>query len=187
LLAPKVAFLIQEFWLLFKALITIRSFLTKQPSLDQSVFFKMRASFRGTLQQVHGPAAALAYMLDHIDRLETVATLSKFAESQRWLLIREIAGGYQIASQKQKWLTHASGLCDFCQQEDSRIHRLLECPIGTEIRHQFQSEIINWISEDSLVPAFPMITWHPDSEALSIVHYQLPSPIWGGAILKQIN
>lgn len=72
-----------EYWLIFKSLITARSFLLYQKPNSAMAFFKICSQFRGSLQQVHGPAAALAYMLDHInwkldsqDKLQVTAFLA---------------------------------------------------------------------------------------------------------------
>ena len=232
-----------EYWLIFKSLITARSFWLYQKPDSAMAFFKICSQFRGSLQQVHGPAAALAYMLDHInwkldsqgklqvtaflafpllhmsvnriarflqdawmDKLvimhsartkwyhfpdiactETVNVLAKFPDPKRWLLIREIAGAYQTAAQKKRWLSTATGMCEHCQQEDSRIHRLLECPIGSDARAQYQSVINQWQEDESLMPAFPVVTVHPDLEAMQLVLFHQAPPIWGQAILELVE
>eukprot|EP00435_Cladocopium_sp_Y103_P035590 s1286_g9.t1 len=212
----------------------------QQSAQMQSTFFKICSQFRGTLSQVHGPAAALSFMLDHVNwkldrngflhvtaflsfpllkmsigritrflelawmdrlvimhsartkwfhfpdiaRTETAAVLAKFADPRRWLLIREIAGAYQTASQKKHWLTNTSGKCEHCGEDDSRSHRFLECPIGSEVRVPYQSLIRTWTEELSLMPDFPVVTLHPDLEAMTLLNFHHAPPVWGSAILQ---
>eukprot|EP00435_Cladocopium_sp_Y103_P049525 s1111_g15.t1 len=239
LACTKGSILDPEFWLILRALANARNFITQQPQAVQESFFFQCSRFRGSLCQVHGPAAALAFLLEKVDwkldrhgmlhvnafqkfpllqssmkrierflqtawldkliimhtaktkmyhlpdmsRPETTAVLEKFKDSQRWLLIREISGAFQTASQKQKWLEQSDGLCHFCKQEDSREHRLLFCPIGTEIRHAFQDSIQRWIDEESLFPTFPVIHALPEEEALTLMHFQHAAPVWGQRIV----
>ena len=117
-----------------------------------------------------------------IDRDASLSVLRKFQDSKRWLLVREIAGAYQTANQKQKWLDNAAGTCEFCQKEDSRRHRLLECPIGSEVRESFSAVIDDILEDESLLPDFPVITRHPDLEALQLMQFASPQPVWGQAI-----
>eukprot|EP00435_Cladocopium_sp_Y103_P066472 s251_g28.t1 len=198
---------------------------------------------RSNLSQVHGPAAALAYLLDHINwkldsqgrlhvtaflafpllqismhritrflqdawteklilmltartkwfrypdisRRETVSVLCKFPDPKRWLLTRELAGAFQTAAQKKHWVHGATGQCDFCQHDDSRVHRLLECPIGAEVRQSYQSEIDAWKLAESLMPEYPFVTIHPEWEAMTLVHFLQPKPVFGDAILTKVS
>ena len=127
------------------------------------------------------------YHFPDIACTETVNVLAKFPDPKRWLLIREIAGAYQTAAQKKRWLSTATGMCEHCQQEDSRIHRLLECPIGSDARAQYQSVINQWQEDESLMPAFPVVTVHPDLEAMQLVLFHQAPPIWGQAILELVE
>ena len=228
-----------EFWLILRALANARNFLTTQSQEMQKNFFHACSRFQGQLSQVHGPAAALAHLLEKVDwkldkegclhvtaflqfpllkvsiqrverflerawldklvllhtaktkmfhlpdiaRPETISVLQRFRDSQRWLLIREIAGAFQTASQKKRWLENTDGLCPFCQQEDSREHRLLFCPIGAETRQAYQRSIAHWIETESLFPAFPVFHVLPEAEALTLMHFQHASPQWGQSIV----
>eukprot|EP00435_Cladocopium_sp_Y103_P012086 s3797_g3.t1 len=232
-----------EHWLIAKSLVTARAFLMQQSPQLQNSFFWICSRFCGTLAQVHGPAAALAWMLSNIDwkidaegnvhvnafqkfsllkhskqrlmrflqkawmdklvlmhttrtkwyqypdiaRDETLAVLRKFPDSKRWMIIREISGAYQLASQKQKWITHSDGLCSFCQGEDSRVHRLVHCPVGSEVREPFVSLLHELLDEESLLLEYPVITQHPDAEAIELMLYQQAKPVWGEAILSTIR
>ena len=234
LACTKNAILDPEYWLILRAIANARTFLAPKTMQMQQDFFWLSSRFRGSLSQVHGPASALAHLLEKVDwkidrlgqlhvtaflhfpllevslkrierflqkawmdklvimhtnktklfhfpdiaRIETLAVLNKFVDGKRWLLIREIAGAFQTASQKQRWLDNSSGLCPFCNQPDSREHRLLECPIGAEVRQPYQQAIAQWIADESLFPAFPVISVYPEDEAFQLVHFRQPQPVW---------
>eukprot|EP00435_Cladocopium_sp_Y103_P019437 s1570_g4.t1 len=231
-----------EFWLLTRAIATARSFLLQQSEATCQAFFRLCSQFRGSLQQVHGPAAALAFMLCNVDwkldaqgslhvtaflsfpllgssmqrisrflrvawldRLvmlhtsrtkwyhlpdisldETLQVLNKYEDSKRWKLIREIAGAFQTANQKQKWLPGATGSCEFCNQGDGRRHRLLHCPIGAHLRESFSSIIAELEAADSLLPDHLVIAKHPNLEALQAMFFAQPLPCWGLAIKQHV-
>ena len=232
-----------EYWIIAKALCTARHFLLNQSQEVQHAFFYMCSRFQGTLQQVCGPASALAFMLSqlslqldangflhataflkfsvlgvsrkrllrflqdawmerlvimHTNRFkwfqfpdislpETVQVLNGFADSKRWMLIREISGAYQVATQKQKWLSHATGLCPHCNMEDSRFHRLMECPLGSDVRQHYQPLLDVLIEEESLLPYYPVITVHPDAEAITLLQFQLPEAVWSENVLQKVR
>eukprot|EP00435_Cladocopium_sp_Y103_P031817 s28_g8.t1 len=122
-----------------------------------------------------------------ISRVGTTKCLQAFADTKRWQLIREIAGGYQTASQKQKWLTTESGLCPHCNQPDSRYHRLVECPLGAHIREPYQAKLDHLIEQESLLLEFPVITIHPNLEAINLMQHQIPDAIWSDKILQLVR
>ena len=118
---------------------------------------------------------------------ETVQVLNGFADSKRWMLIREISGAYQVATQKQKWLSHATGLCPHCNMEDSPFHRLMECPLGSDVRQHYQPLLDVLIEEESLLPYYPVITVHPDAEAITLLQFQLPEAVWSENVLQKVR
>ena len=143
--------------------------------------FSLQEAWMDKLIMLHSQRTKWFHFPD-IDRDASLSVLRKFQDSKRWLLVREIAGAYQTANQKQKWLDNAAGTCEFCQKEDSRRHRLLECPIGSEVRESFSAVIDDILEDESLLPDFPVITRHPDLEALQLMQFASPQPVWGQAI-----
>eukprot|EP00435_Cladocopium_sp_Y103_P005344 s502_g1.t1 len=232
-----------EFWVTAKAITTARAFLIKQSPEVCAKFFHLCSRFRGTLQNVHGPAAALSFLLCQIDwkldahgnlhvtaflklpllgvsiqrvmrfleqawmeklillhtartkwynlpdiaRVETLAVLKRFQDTKRWLIVRELAGAYQVASQKQKWLSSSTGACSFCQGEDSRRHRFLECPVGQHAREPFQHLLDELVQEDSLLPDHPVVIRSPDLDALQVMFFSQPEPCWSDAIRQHVR
>eukprot|EP00435_Cladocopium_sp_Y103_P041521 s66_g11.t1 len=127
------------------------------------------------------------YSYPDIDRFATTQTLQRFADTKRWMLIREIAGAYQVASQKKRWLNHETGLCPHCQMPDSRFHRLVECPLGTEIRQNYQVKIDELLDAESLLLEYPVITIHPNLEAVTLMQFHMPEAIWNDTLLQLVH
>ena len=118
--------------------------------------------------------------------LSTRVVLCKFSDSERKLLTLEIAGGYQLAHQKHKWAHDADGSCEHCQQPDSRRHRLLDCPIGNEVRAPFHEVIAHCDNEGYLFPDFPAITIQPEVDTHRLLHFAASDPVWDPATLDAI-
>eukprot|EP00435_Cladocopium_sp_Y103_P070281 s44_g35.t1 len=117
------------------------------------------------------------YSLPDISRTDTVAILKPFPETQRKQLLREIAGAYQLETQKTHWAPDATGLCRFCQTEDSKEHRLLQCPAFAEAREPFQATL-DQVAEHGLEFSMcPCITAHPESQFHQLLHFQQPKPV----------
>ena len=69
----------------------------------------------------------------------TIRALSKFPGATHVRLARELAGGFQTKEQQSKWDSQVSRQCELCQFDDSRLHRLLECPATQAVRDRFAS------------------------------------------------
>ena len=113
-----------------------------------------------------------------ISILDTRKILSLFQDPQRTLLIRELAGGYQLSTQKKHWLESEDGICRHCGQENSRRHRWKECPIGSDIREPFASLFQYVESTGSCMLDFPAVFVHPDRNALRLLHFSFVLPVW---------
>ena len=112
----------------------------------------------------------------------TSSVLQKFLPCQQKTLLRELSGGFQSQIQKAKWLEGEDGKCPYCEELDTRTHRLLSCPIGTEVRGNYEN-LLEWISESgSGFPEFPFITVHPSHEALTCALFALEVPVMDFAI-----
>lgn len=114
------------------------------------------------------------HSLRNPSRCDTVQVLAKLSDSTRRSMIREIAGAFQLASQKAKWNTAANSQCEFCDEEDSRIHRLTACPAFQEVRRPFQSTLDALNELDHSMRTFPIIHCHPDSDAHLLLHFHEP-------------
>ena len=118
---------------------------------------------------------------------DTRQVLSFFQDPQRTLLIREIAGGYQLAGQKKHWLDSEDGTCKRCDQLDSRRHRLADCPLGADIREPF-GDLFRFVEQSgSCMLDFPAICVHPDSEALRLLHFRFEFPTWSDEVVVALQ
>ena len=127
------------------------------------------------------------FNMPDICRRDTVATLAHFSAKQRVALLRELAGGFQLSSQKAKWLPEVDDKCAYCEAIDSREHRLLQCPVGQHVREQYQPTIHNLEEHGSLIAQFPFATVHPGFEAMQLIAFNAPQPIWGDAISEHVH
>lgn len=125
------------------------------------------------------------FALPDFDRVSTMLTLRTLQPAQRCHIIREIAGGYQLASQKAKW-THDDPNCSYCGEPDSRPHRLLECPVGQEARQQYHSLITSLQEEDSILSEVPVVIVSPCSSWLQTLHFQALTMSISDLILSQV-
>ena len=125
--------------------------------------------------------------LPDISRCATVAVLEKFPDHQRSHLLREIACCYQLESQKVFWDTSSNGLCRFCQAEDSKIHRLLHCPVGSDVRCSFRDLVDDLRASEPSLCYFPVAHVHASSEALQVVHTCHPAPVFSEALKSKVK
>eukprot|EP00435_Cladocopium_sp_Y103_P002124 s820_g1.t1 len=115
--------------------------------------------------------------LPDISRLDTVAVLAKFSDADRRLLLRELAGAYQLEQQKQKWTEDATGQCQFCEQQDSKEHRLYDCPAFAETREPYREVIQQIHHEGFTFSDLAVVHAHPDHDFHHLLHYQQASPV----------
>ena len=123
------------------------------------------------------------YQFPDISVSDTRQVLNLFQDPQRQLLVREIAGGYQLSTQKCHWLSHDDGSCSLCGGEDSRRHRLVECPSGAEIREPYRSVLDSVENCGSCLVDFPVIPVYPGMEALRVMHFSFELPTWSPDVL----
>ena len=112
--------------------------------------------------------------LPDISRIDTVAVLSKFPCAHRRLLIRSLAGGYQLQQQKAHWTGEDSNKCPYCDSEDSNSHRLLHCPTGDSVREQHDDVVQFLITEQSCLPDLPVIHVHSSHDYLQALMFKHP-------------
>lgn len=121
-----------------------------------------------------------------INRPDTVAVLSKFTCVQRKKLLREISCCFQLPDQQQHWSSETKTTCPFCPAEDSKVHRLLECPIGNEIRENYSELVDDLIATESSLPIFTVLHVNHDSELLDLAQYQHGYGVFNAAVQKMI-
>ena len=121
--------------------------------------------------------------LPDISRHDTLAVLMKFSDSDRKLLTRSIAGGYQLQTQKSKWVDDSDPFCEHCGVLDSNSHRLLECTLGHTVRNE-HLDIVEHIQEHApTLPDLPVVHVHENSSALQLIQFNFPPTIVNDGIL----
>eukprot|EP00435_Cladocopium_sp_Y103_P014551 s3693_g3.t1 len=97
------------------------------------------------------------FNMPDICQRETTRALACFNSQQRVALLRELAGRFQLANQKAKWLPDQDDTCQYCEAIDSREHRLLQCPVGTlAIAALNWLRTLRWPVVDAQITAGPM-------------------------------
>ena len=127
------------------------------------------------------------YQYPDIDILNTVRVLNRFSDAGRGVHLKEIAGGCQLAAQKKHWQDSSDGMCSFCGQEDTRSHRLLDCPLGSEARAPFQSALSGLVSDESCMLEYPVVLVDPDLQALDLLHFTFPVTPWPAETLALVQ
>eukprot|EP00438_Fugacium_kawagutii_P013630 Skav226741 [mRNA] locus=scaffold5056:48468:52856:- [translate_table: standard] len=102
---------------------------------------------------------------------------------RRKLLINEISGAFQTRSQQSSWDHTCEATCEFCPAQDTREHRLHECPATFEQRLRYQP-LFDWMH-------FEGVPWHempalleaPNRQFAQTLHYHqsdadLPDDLW---------
>eukprot|EP00438_Fugacium_kawagutii_P035288 Skav201139 [mRNA] locus=scaffold4217:177303:178988:- [translate_table: standard] len=99
-------------------------------------------------------------------------------------LLKHISFSSQTSSQRAHWNEQDDGSCIHCQQEDSRTHRLLECPVGSEIRAPFQPRIDAYHEHGSTQAEFSVVLQHPLQSAYQDLLFQYPLATFSDAVLS---
>eukprot|EP00438_Fugacium_kawagutii_P030650 Skav221856 [mRNA] locus=scaffold1175:112517:114841:+ [translate_table: standard] len=101
-----------------------------------------------------------------IHPLETRRVLMQFPVAQQKLLLNELSGSFQTASQQSRWDLSTSELCPHCNEVDTREHRIWFCPAGAQVRESHASLLQTLAFEGRDYHELPVITRHPDTEFL---------------------
>ena len=99
----------------------------------------------------------------------TASVFQSFSEQDQKLLIHNFLGAFQTEKQKSFWDTKCTGVCILCKGEDTRAHRLLECPHMECIREKHPSAV-RILSE--IRPEWcylPIARQHPDVILLRMI------------------
>lgn len=112
------------------------------------------------------------YSLPTISREDTLTVMKKISDKERLFLLKEVAGAYQLETQKQHWAEGASGSCPFCQETDGKTHRFAECPAFAEVRQPFQDLLRKLEDEGSHMMECPVVCVHPEAHVHRTLHFQ---------------
>eukprot|EP00438_Fugacium_kawagutii_P019348 Skav204105 [mRNA] locus=scaffold1472:214438:219609:+ [translate_table: standard] len=121
-----------------------------------------------------------------IDTHETKRVLASFDPPALTQLVNELSGAFQLETQKVKWTDDATTQCRFCDQEDSRFHRLYECMAFAHVRFQYQDLLNQFAADESLVHELPVLFQHPNHDVLHLMAYQHVEAILEPDMLRKL-
>ena len=109
-----------------------------------------------------------------VNLADTRAVLSKLSSGKFARIVQEISGAFQTATQKQKWDPTAKSECSYCTFEDSRYHRIYECPATDHIRSQHRDIVDHFRFHSDLMHELPVIFMDPQFELIQTLHWTQP-------------
>lgn len=122
-----------------------------------------------------------------IDRPSTYQVLKAYKPKDRVNLLRHIAQFFQTGRQKAKWCSDDASRCEFCNDEDSKEHRLLHCEAFADIRANHPHAID---ALENFCPGWidlPIILAQPDSEYLFRMHNIMPAVDIPGSAIRLLS
>ena len=106
----------------------------------------------------------------HLDSHTTVKIFQSFSPSEQTILSLNMLGRYQTGAIKAIWAADCEGESPFCSQQDSRPHRILQCPVFEKTREQHPQAIQILSEERKDWTYLPIPRLFPDSQFLPMVH-----------------
>ena len=114
--------------------------------------------------------------LPPIARSDTTQILATFNPQEQKQLINEIASAYQTAQQQATWDPSVTAECTFCQQEDTKYHRVQTCPAVAHVRDTYRDSLA-WLEEmGSLAHELPVVHQHENAEWIQTSLHLMPDP-----------
>eukprot|EP00438_Fugacium_kawagutii_P012153 Skav200039 [mRNA] locus=scaffold337:128586:133469:+ [translate_table: standard] len=107
---------------------------------------------------------------------ETARVLQRFNHTQQRALINEMSGAFQTMSQQSHWDPSVTDRCLHCEGEDTRYHRIFECPATQRVRQAHQP-ILQLVEEQGLLyHELPVVTEDFSRTILHTICEALPEP-----------
>lgn len=117
---------------------------------------------------------------------DTVQVLRRFDPPQQMHLLDEIAGAFQTRCQQAKWDTSTDTTCAFCDQEDTREHRIMTCSATAEIRACHQP-VLDWLEAEGLPWVhLPVIQRHVHADYVDTLHHLQPEPVFDQSLQEEL-
>ena len=132
----------------------------------------IRRAWQQEATAMHCNRAALKFL--NFDFATTRRVIASFPVKQQPALVQELAGAFQVESQKAHWASDSDGKCLHCGEHDSREHRLFFCPATQDVRQPFAPMLQHLREEGLMLHELPAIPLNPTEELLSAVHYCHP-------------
>ena len=117
----------------------------------------------------------------------TQTAISKFSCKEQRAIINECAGGFQTAAQQAAWDPDTQITRKHCDAEDSRYHRLYECPVAKGPRSKCQAALRWFESEGIQVHELPLFLTHEHHDWLHTLMYTLDVPDIAPALYRPLH
>ena len=132
----------------------------------------VRRTWQKEVMDLHCSRSALRHL--YFDFATTRQVIASFPQKQHASLIQELSGAFQTEHQKQTWAHDSDGLCKHCGQDDTRRHRLLDCPATQDIRSRYQ-EVVQYLQDEgSILTEMPAVPSQPDDDLLLMLNQLHP-------------
>eukprot|EP00438_Fugacium_kawagutii_P015771 Skav224434 [mRNA] locus=scaffold3233:104463:109694:+ [translate_table: standard] len=122
-----------------------------------------------------------------VNREATVSVLKQLPEDQLPVAIKHIAFASQSGSQRLHWNPDDDGTCAHCHELDTRTHRLLECPVGDNIREPYLEDIRHYQESGSNMAEFTVVPVHPYAEGYQALQFKAPDAILASEALRHVE
>eukprot|EP00435_Cladocopium_sp_Y103_P054135 s857_g17.t1 len=102
---------------------------------------------------------------------DTRQVLASFSDADQFHLAQDMALSHQTEVQKSRWAPDADGKCRYCDADDSRFHRIFECPAAQEVRDSFQECLTFLLDNGREFHDLPFLLRPTQYEVFSQLHY----------------
>ena len=122
-----------------------------------------------------------------ISSVDTRQILRKFTSKQCHCLMKEIASAFQTRYQQSKWDPSVDSSCDYCGSEDTRWHRVLDCPAFHDIRENYQESIAFYLERDTSIHELPVMHLPRDHAFVEQMFYAHPEINFEDTAVTKLN
>eukprot|EP00435_Cladocopium_sp_Y103_P043328 s10_g12.t1 len=112
-----------------------------------------------------------------LNAIDTRQVVNTFGDSEQLHLAQELSLSFQTEEQKMKWASDANGLCRYCNQTDSRHHRIFSCAASTEVRNKYHDVLTFLEDNGSELHELPFLLQHENLDMLDALHHCQPDAV----------
>ena len=122
-----------------------------------------------------------------ISSVDTRQILRKFTSKQCHCLMKEIASAFQTRYQQSKWDPSVDSSCVYCGSEDTRWHRVFDCPAFHDIRENYQETIAFYLERDTSIHELPVMHLPRDHAFVEQMFYAHPEINFEDTAVTKLN
>ncbi len=95
--------------------------------------------------------------LQPISCLDIQQVLTRFSSAQCHSLMQEVAPAFRTRQLQSKWDKSIDSACIHCGAEDTRWHRVFDCPAYSDIREHYRDTVDYYLARDTTIHELPVI------------------------------